>query len=176
MTEKLNDLFFAGCSLSKLSSPIEWIQMPWIRPEDVDVYSSEGIKNFKLSDRLATTNTLLKIAKAYLSKTTPDNLFEIIERDGKKYNDLIFGAKNDIEKTLSPMHVASNKIPKIFIEHFVKGSCNSRNIECSICQNVTVQAVKINNDFIPQKDLFGYSDKLPNNLLDRIRHPQKVFQ
>lgn len=131
----LNDAYFAGCSLIKAYSKVEWMQIPWIRPEDIKSYISEGIHHFKLSDRFAETSILLQIAESYLSGVSPDNLFTIIERDGAKYGHL----KVDNKKVI--FSVDSKKIPHNFIEHFRNGDCKSSNKSCSFCNKIASEAI-----------------------------------
>ena len=60
---KMNDQLFNFCSMEKLKNPVKWLQMQWIRPEDITVYVQEGFKHFKLTDLLATTERLLVLAE-----------------------------------------------------------------------------------------------------------------
>ena len=46
---KMNDQLFNFCSNEKLDNPIKWLQMQWIRPEDISVYAQEGFNHFKLT-------------------------------------------------------------------------------------------------------------------------------
>jgi hypothetical protein len=142
LTARQNDAFFAGCTLIKLANPVEWIQMPWIRPEDICVYVSEGIKHFKLADRLATTETLLIIAQAYLKRTSPKDLFTLMERDGAKYRALA-GESGDTSRPA--ISVINSEIPADFIQHFQLGDCISNNLSCELCLYVAQKAVRINH-------------------------------
>lgn len=130
-----NDAFFAGCSLAKLKNPVEWIQMPWIRPEDIRSYAAEGIQHFKLADRLAPTDVLLTIVRAYLNLRSPEDLFVLMERDGNKYR-LI-----DNGYVKPPLRVRSSAIPLNFLDHFRAGECKSTNLHCPVCHNVAMSAI-----------------------------------
>jgi collagenase-like PrtC family protease len=131
-----NDALFAYCSGEKIKKKINWLQMQWIRPEDIDIYYDEGFSHFKLTDRLAATDIMCKIAKQYLMGKSPDNLFSIIERDGAKYKKNL-NCKNKI------ISVISDKIPYNFIEHFRSGDCISNDIGCQYCNAVAGNAIKI---------------------------------
>ena len=138
-TELDHDGFFAGCSLIKLQSPVEWIQMPWIRPEDIPIYREMGVGMFKLSDRLAPTPVLLKIADAYTSGQSPSDLFDIIERSGAKYRNL-----TDPESrapACAPYYVDSTALPKEFMQHFIDGKCISHDGDCPICRDSASVAI-----------------------------------
>jgi collagenase-like PrtC family protease len=146
-TSSRNDAFFAGCSMVKLSNPTEWLQMPWIRPEDVSAYASEGVGHFKLADRLAPTSTLLVIAQSYLKRKSPDNLFDLMERDGAKYE--LLGAKTKNQDS-APMYVHSKRLPTDFIEHFRKQGCKSNDPNCRVCVALTQSAVEVNGSWPEQ--------------------------
>jgi collagenase-like PrtC family protease len=142
VTSRHNDAFFAGCSLVKLRNPVEWLQMPWIRPEDVVAYATEGVTHFKLADRLASTSTLVVIAASYLSAKSPDNLFDLMERDGVKYRLLECETNLRNSKTV-PIFVHSKRLPSNFIAHFQKQGCTSSDTSCKFCVNLAHNAVEI---------------------------------
>ena len=143
-----NDAFFAGCSLVKLRNPTEWLQMPWIRPEDVGAYASEGVSHFKLADRLAPTPVLLTIAKSYLKKQSPDNLFDLMERDGSKYK---FVSRDSASyREPGPLYIHSKILPADFIDHFRADGCKSNDLNCKFCIELTKKAVKVNEDLRSQ--------------------------
>jgi hypothetical protein len=162
-----NDAFFAGCSAVKLKSPVEWLQMPWIRPEDIKAYVDEGASHFKLSDRLAPTDVILRIAGAYTSGVSPADMFEMIERDGAKMKALL----PDKEDAGNPLTIDSSKLPDDFIDHFRSGDCISQDPSCPTCNQIASEAVTQN---VSQADLDAITPvslratKVPSRLLDRI--------
>lgn len=159
-----NDSFFKGCSLAKLSNPIEYIQMPWIRPEDIQAYIEEGVTHFKLSDRLSTTEVLVRIANAYISGKSTDNLFDIIERNGDKYKYFnLQDAPNNV------VRIYNKNIPRDFIEHFRNGNCQSKDLSCSYCQDIADDAVSIANVNISSL-LDNHSKDIDFKLLKRVKN------
>ena len=139
-TAERNDWFFAGCTALKLALPVEWMQMPWIRPEDINIYVREGIRHFKLADRLAGTSVLGRIARAYVTGRSPEDLFPIIERDGAKYQAYGF------PPTKPPMRVWSKRIPEAFIEHFRANMCTSSDPDCPQCLAAAASSVECNSE------------------------------
>lgn len=134
---EMNDHLFNYCSSEKLINPVKWLQMQWIRPEDINVYAKEGFNHFKLTDRLSPTENLIFIAEHYLKGVSPNNLFPLIERNGTKYKDFdTFKSGNQ-----KPFFIDSSKIPKDFIEHFKNGECKSTNIKCHYCNKVANESV-----------------------------------
>ncbi len=139
-----SDAYFAGCTLTKLNSAVEWIQMPWIRPEDIGAYVDEGIGHFKLADRLAPTEVLLWIAQYYLLGKSPPNLFQLVERDGTKYHKTIKGAS---ERQSNPLNIRSDRIPAGFVEHFRSGACRSQDDGCPVCVAIATAAVEVSSEW-----------------------------
>lgn len=138
----MNDQLFDFCSREKLKNPVKWLQMQWIRPEDICVYVQEGFNHFKLTDRLAPTENLLFIAEHYLKGQSPQNLFPLMERNGTKYQNF-----NGYNKGNQPFFIDSSKIPKDFIEHFRSGECDSTNENCVYCNKLTLKAIKTDSTF-----------------------------
>lgn len=162
-TTRKNDAFFAGCTLIKLNNPVEWLQMPWIRPEDISVYISEGINHFKLADRLAPTKTLLTIAKSYLSGESPDNLFVLMERDGAKYKII----SEDKVNNLAPIYVKSQCLPLNFIDHYRSGACKSNDVNCSICAEIALKVIKVSDSWQYKPVPIEIRSSIPSKLIKR---------
>lgn len=156
-----NDAFFAGCSHVKLRNPVEWIQMPWIRPEDVRAYAQEGAVFFKLADRLADTPMLEHIADCYLSGKSPSDLFPLIERDGAKFKPLLD------RKAVKHLHVWTNGLPADFLDHFRSGDCKSDDIECSICRAVAKNSVDFGGVPAFCSGQFCGTHSIPDSLMRR---------
>jgi hypothetical protein len=165
ITLRHNDAFFLGCSAVKLRNPTEWLQMPWIRPEDVSVYASEGVSHFKLADRLAPTSTLLLIAKSYLQMRSPDNLFDLMERRGEKYK-LLLEDDSKMGSREPPLFVHSNRLPIDFIAHFREQGCKSNDPNCEVCVMIAQNAVEINKNW-PNELPFAFNQLVPLELKRR---------
>lgn len=141
-TGDAHDRFFGGCSLVKWRSPVEWIQMPWIRPEDIGGYRSLGVQLFKLSDRLAPTDVLTRIADSYTRGVSPSDLFDIVERSGTKYR--MLADRPESLPASAPYRVDPVAIPPAFFEHFRNGDCISQDAGCRVCTAVASAAVTRN--------------------------------
>jgi collagenase-like PrtC family protease len=163
-TVERSDAYFAGCSAIKLRSPVEWIQMPWVRPEDLGAYGDEGVGMFKLADRLAPTAVLLRITEAYLAGTSPPDMFELMERNAAKYAWL---KRTGDAKARSPIVVHSKQIPDDFLEHFRSGSCRSRDRTCAHCVAVAAAAVEVDPAFSKAELPAELAGALPRPLLQR---------
>lgn len=72
------DICLVQCSLYKLKYPHLFLSSPWIRPEDIEFYEQLGFRHFKLADRCKSTSWLKRVAKAYSTKQSPENLLSIL--------------------------------------------------------------------------------------------------
>ena len=158
-----NARFFRGCSWVKAHSPVQWLQMPWIRPEDIGRYQAEGVTHFKLSDRMAPTETLINIARAYVTGRSPANLFSIIERDGAKFSSVWEGSGEHV----TPF-VASSMIPDSFLDHFRAGVCNSQDSACAYCNAVADRSVRFGGVWPKGRNDPAFVAKLPRALVRRV--------
>ena len=98
------DPFYAICSFRYLCDLTQFLKTPFIRPEDIEEYKKMGIAVFKLSDRTDSTTTLLRTAETYLSGEFHGNLFDLIFRNGKKFNamaDILLRAVEDNDYEIS---------------------------------------------------------------------------
>lgn len=145
----MNDKLFSYCSSEKLRNPVNWLQMQWIRPEDIDIYVEEGFSHFKLTDRLAPTENLVFIANHYLKGASPRDLFPLIERNGTKFRNFA----NHKLVNQNPLSIDNSLIPKNFIEHFRSGECDSTNVNCDFCNKVTKNAIEVNIEYMAQKEI-----------------------
>lgn len=58
----------------------------WIAPQDIKKYTDIGYYNFKLLDRLATTEWILNVINIYIEQKRSNNLEEILGTYGRKSN------------------------------------------------------------------------------------------
>lgn len=76
------DYCLLRCLVTKLSDPVNYIKSPWIRPEDVHYYEDMGYTSFKILERDAPTETLVKRVKAYHSRHYDGNLLDLVQSYG----------------------------------------------------------------------------------------------
>jgi hypothetical protein len=158
-SDRKNQAFYAFCSSVKLRNPVEWLQMPWIRPEDIVAYRDEGICQFKLADRMSSTAVLLDIARCYIYKRSPENLFSLMERDGMKFRSSL-GAQSETHCLPSPLYIASSALPDNFIEHFRSGACRSRKPSCPTCRAISSQCIQADSDWLSLANMVNGSRRM----------------
>lgn len=72
------------CLVAKLSDPVNYIKSPWIRPEDLHYYELAGISSFKVLERDAPTDTLVRRCRAYYERKFSGNLLDLVQCYGYK--------------------------------------------------------------------------------------------
>jgi len=160
------------CTSFTLENPCLLVKSNWIRPEDIDFYESLGFHSFKLLERNAPSDLMLKRVQAYSDKVSPDNLLELIQPFGFQKNvkmeyawilrlllerpRLIYPLYK-LLKTRGlllplkgePIVLSAKKIPQDFLQEVSQrpcstiGSCET----CNYCDRITESAYKIDPAF-----------------------------
>lgn len=166
-----------NCKQRTAEDPKEMIKGMWIRPEDLHYYEDIGFTKFKIIDRLKETKWLINAIEAYMNKSYPGNLsdilcsFDTFEKEVEKTPKITEEDINDeniqnLRKywDLKPYidNIALQKTN--FLEHFVKNKIDCRNIncdKCGYCEEIAKKVVTVskenadnvvyNLDFIKEK-------------------------
>ena len=78
------DYCLLRCLVEKLRDPVNYIKSPWIRPEDLHYYESIGYTSFKILERDAPTQTMLRRVRAYHERRFDGNLLDLVQCYGYK--------------------------------------------------------------------------------------------
>ena len=73
------DYCYLHCARAKLSAPVNYIRSDWIRPEDLHHYEAIGYRTFKVVERNAPTEVLVRRVKAYAERSYDGNLLDLIQ-------------------------------------------------------------------------------------------------
>lgn len=109
----------------------------WIAPQDIEQYTAIGYNNFKILDRLATTNWILNVMRIYIEQKKSSNLEEILGTYGRKTNIDTYIAGIDettypIERLEAVPCITQEKgIPYWFSEKHLLNCSN-----CHLCQSI----------------------------------------
>lgn len=76
------DWCFLSCGSMRLEDPSRFLRADWIRPEDLDRYRALGFHRFKLTERGAPTEVLLRRVRAYAAGRYDGNLLDLIRPFG----------------------------------------------------------------------------------------------
>ena len=75
----LLDYCFLRCSRMKLADPVNYIRSDWIRPEDLRYYEALGYDRFKLAERNAPTEVMVRRVRAYSERRYDGNLLDLVQ-------------------------------------------------------------------------------------------------
>lgn len=83
------DYCFLTCTSMKLADPVHYIRSNWIRPEDVEWYTQLGYVRFKILERGAPTEVMIRRVRAYAERRYDGNLLDLIDPlAGRRRTDL----------------------------------------------------------------------------------------
>lgn len=136
-----SDLCYSICSQLRLSDSCYYIKGDWIRPEDLHYYEEIGYDRFKIIDRCAPSDIMVKRIKAYTERKYSGNLLDLIQH---------YCYQDEIDRTeyLKNIYIDNSKLDG-FLEHFVSGKCNGRDCSpsCNYCRKFADSAIEINKSF-----------------------------
>jgi collagenase-like PrtC family protease len=81
--DRPEEAFSRRCAIQRLEAPEELLLSPFVRPEDLGRYEAIGIERFKVVGRTKSTEHILRMARAWSRRTSPDNLVEILDLAGR---------------------------------------------------------------------------------------------
>ena len=149
------------CNYRKISSPMELIRSPWIRPEDLGHYEDIGIDRIKLVDRVMSTEAILLISKAYHDRSYEGNLLDLFPFVTKYFMYKNSGLSHKLKYFFRPFSVnlfklaqakdlirphiyVDNKSLDNFISHFLDNDCSKTSCQaCGYCRKVADNLVRI---------------------------------
>jgi collagenase-like PrtC family protease len=173
------DYCFLHCTLKRLEDPSMLIKAGWIRPEDVGFYEQLGYEHFKLLERGIPSGELLRRVKAYGSRTSGQNLAELILPYGftkapEKQRFWLFrhflrpgqvspwklrsfytmlreqGMLFALDR--NPFRIDSDRIPADFIRGFEQRRCSHLSCkDCRYCDEIAAKVVTIDPTFREQQ-------------------------
>lgn len=73
-----NQYYLNWCFLKKLRDPAEFLKSPWIRPEDLSLWTDVGIRYFKVAGRGQDEAALVRLCRSYLAGHYSGNLLELL--------------------------------------------------------------------------------------------------
>jgi collagenase-like PrtC family protease len=169
------DYCFLYCTRRRLEDPSLLIKAGWIRPEDIAFYEAMGFEHFKLLERGIPSTELIKRVDAYSSRTSGDNLADLILPYGFKQPPKkphlwllrhFFRPRQANPMKLRPLYsmlrrqgmlfaidrnpfrIDSARIPPDFIDGFDSRRCAVLDCaDCGYCEEVAAEAVTIDPIF-----------------------------
>ncbi len=143
-----------SCMKTRLENPAELIRSIWVRPEDLSRYEELGVNNFKVGDRTASTEYILKTARAYADRRLEGNLMQL-------FNIPLPMIKYTLTKYMKPGFNPSlpridNRMLDGFLDFFEKKSCSQSICEdCRYCDRISEKALSVNPEVKETADYFA---------------------
>lgn len=128
--------------------PEEIYSGKWIAPADIPKYMEIGYENFKLLDRLATTEWIMKSIEIYLEQSRKSHLEEILGTYGSKSNIHATVSDGPLEQALYPRDQLE-LIPEIsYVDNKIWYSANHTDncMHCAICRHAAEQGLNYPED------------------------------
>lgn len=119
------------CVQKLIQQPSGLIRARWIRPEDLVYYEQRGFDDFVIYAPARETDRILAAARAYDTRTSPDNLLDILSLPG----DVRF------EKVREAVRLDSAVLDSL-VEGFMNKDCRRDDCDvCGYCSAVAARAV-----------------------------------
>jgi collagenase-like PrtC family protease len=141
------DICLVQCNLYKFKYPHLFFSGPWIRSEDIKIYEQLGFRYFKLADRCKATSWLMRVAKAYSTRQSPEDIMSILNHPAP------YGEEERIKEVTGwkmPEIRIINELLNGFLEPFVEeicfGDCSSEG--CSHCKEYADKALLYDHEEI----------------------------
>lgn len=161
--DEKNDLPFDQCmffcTYQKFSDPQNIIKARWIRPEDIPIYEKHGIHKFKITDRIKSTDWLVKVVDAYHHQHYEGNLADILNivpyKDKRSAKVLQKGTNFRVDRNFRNAAVTllymdmyiDNQSLDGFLEPFLKQSCQQKDCDvCQYCRKISMNVLSVKDD------------------------------
>ncbi|MDW2800362.1 U32 family peptidase [Clostridium boliviensis] len=128
--------------------PEEIYSGKWISPADIPKYMEIGYENFKLLDRLATTEWIMKSIEIYLEQSRTSHLEEILGTYGSKSNIHATVSDGPLEQTLYPRDQLE-LIPEIsHVDNKIWYSADHTDncMHCALCRHAALEGLNYPED------------------------------
>ena len=126
------------CLLHRLRDPVEFLKMPWIRPEDLETYSAYA-SVFKIAGREKPTDWILNCVRAYSEGRYKANLLDLITFVSAGSHEFSAAMAGD-----APTIYIDNAELNGFLDHFKRTPCLDCET-CRYCETVAARVLKAND-------------------------------
>ena len=131
------------CASARLADSAELLRMPWVRPEDTDVYREAGIDLFKIAGREkmgggageSHTAWIVRVARAYHRQRCDDLASLLVGMDAVQP---LLG-----ERVPGPTISIDSRRLDGFLDYFHQGHCDFDCSRCSYCERWAEAAVGV---------------------------------
>lgn len=124
------------CTMHRLENPVEFLKMPWIRPEDLKEYAAYA-EIFKIAGREKPTDWILNCARSYSEREYTGNLLDLIT--------LVSPASHELGEMVlgsGPRFYLDNQRLDGFLERFKNHRCEDC-AACGYCERFAAEVLEI---------------------------------
>ncbi|WP_456481702.1 U32 family peptidase [Methanopyrus sp.] len=122
--EVAEDPYFVRCISERVNDPTLIIKSPFVRPEDLSIYTDLGVRTFKIAGRANSIAWIRRVVRAYLRGRYDGNLLDIL----------------DCPTVLRHLYRVDNRKLDGLLER--AGRCDRRCSECGFCAELAERAVE----------------------------------
>lgn len=134
------------CTAQRFGDVGEFIRAPWIRPEDTGVYEAIGIDCFKVTERTASTEFILRVARAYGERRHEGDLLDLINFPEPLYRYILSATMPGEPLTGQLRPSIDNRKLDGFLEFFATCDCVNRSCdECGYCARVAGEVLTVSD-------------------------------
>ncbi len=166
------------CGVEVARDPGRLVNSIAVRPEDLEAYEALGVRRFKLSGRNRATDWLVKVARAYNSRSWDGNLLDILSYVQFKgpmsavsqiAKDNAIPVINKFKEALDPLAgvtIDNKAYPSGFLRRVGNTDCENTSCKvCGYCGGVAQKVVKVNgvplSQYRPATDMPPVATLLP---------------
>lgn len=159
-SNRAESYFFMNCGVQKSQDLQAYLNLNWIRPEDLHLYENMGIKYFKVEGReFMQHGTMMRLLKAYINESFDGNLLDLLH---------IF-APYDTEN----QPYIDNKALNGYVEGYYNNKvvCDQQCETCGYCREFLKRSFKIPENMALEAIEY-YNEK--NNFIQRLKHEPQI--
>ncbi len=158
--KRAESYYFMNCGVQKCGNPQAFLNLNWIRPEDLHLYENMGIRYFKVEGReFMLHGNMMKLLKAYIDESFDGNLLDLLH---------IFSPYDTAHQPY-----INNKALDGYVEGFYNNKviCNQLCEECGYCSEFLKKSFTIPDNMVAEATEF-YSGK--NEFIQRLKIESQI--
>ncbi|RUM36081.1 MAG: hypothetical protein DSY50_03155 [Desulfobulbus sp.] len=165
-----NQFYLNWCFLEKLQHEGEFLKSPWLRPEDMGLWEDTGIRFFKLAGRGLPEQEIIRLCRAYLTRSFSGNLLDLLGwPHWQQFSRCPDGT------TLPALDIVlDNSKLEGFLTFFSQknNDCRLGCRECGHCSRWSKKALNWSDDILREK----YIDNMRRNIHNLVHHIPTVSE
>lgn len=131
-----------NCSLRILENPYKILQIPMVRPEDIQRYQEIGIDSIKIAGRTARQSTLTSLAQLYMEQGFPGDIGVLIDR-----RTIWTRVQRRLPQGTPAFEIRiDNDALSELVNHFLNRGCLGQCHKCGMCREMANEILEYDED------------------------------